>query len=59
MNHGLLDELRLIVHPVVVGDGVPLLAGLDKRTTLGLVSVEHTSTGRLHVAYRVHTDEEI
>ena len=59
MNHGLLDELHLIVHPVVVGAGIPLLAGLDKRTTLGLVSVEHTATGRLHVAYRVHTDEEI
>jgi dihydrofolate reductase len=58
INEDLLDELHLIVHPVIVGRGAPLLAGLDERRTLELVSAEPTASGRLHVRCRFNTDEQ-
>jgi dihydrofolate reductase len=51
LEEGVLDELRLIVHPVTTGAGTPLLqAG---RQDMTLVSVEATASGRVHLAYRV------
>jgi len=57
INEGLLDELHLIVHPVIVGRGAALFAGLDQRRTLELASVEPAESGRLHVTYRFDADE--
>jgi dihydrofolate reductase len=50
---GLLDELRLIVHPVVAGGGSPLLDGGVGHRALDLVSAAPTPTGRVHLAYRL------
>ena len=50
---GLLDELRLIVHPVVVGGGLAVFGGLVAPQAVELVSAEPTPTGRLHLTYRV------
>jgi len=50
---GLLDELRLIVHPVVVGGGLAVFGGLVEPQAVELVSAEPTPTGRLHLTYRV------
>jgi dihydrofolate reductase len=58
INEGLLDELHLIVHPVIVGNGTALFAGLDERRTLELSSAETTASGRLHVTYRFDAHEE-
>jgi dihydrofolate reductase len=58
INEGLLDELHLIVHPVIVGGGTALFAGLDGRRTLELVSSEPTGSGRLHLTYRFTADEQ-
>jgi dihydrofolate reductase len=58
INEDLLDELHLIVHPVIVGRGAALLAGLDERRTLQLVSAEPSASGRLHVTYRLDTEEQ-
>ena len=57
INEGLLDELHLIVHPVIVGNGVALFSGLDEHRTVELVSAERTATGRTHLAYRFSTGE--
>lgn len=57
INEDLLDELHLIVHPVIVGRGAAFLAGLDERRTLELVSAEPSASGRLHVTYRLDTEE--
>jgi dihydrofolate reductase len=53
VNDGLLDELRLIVHPVVVGGGRTLFTGLVEPRALELVSSEPTAAGRVNLTYRV------
>ena len=53
INAGLLDELRLIVHPVAAGTGRSLLQGITAPLSLRLLSSESTPSGRLHVSYRL------
>jgi len=53
IDAGLLDELRLIVHPVAVGAGAGLFAGIARRQDLDLVNSERTTLGRLKLTYRV------
>ena len=52
LNEGLIDELRLIVHPVVLGKGQALFSGLNKRLSLDLVQAKSTESGRVIVTYR-------
>jgi dihydrofolate reductase len=53
VNAGLLDELRLIVHPVITGAGTPVFDGIAERQALELVSAEPTTSGRLTLTYRL------
>jgi dihydrofolate reductase len=52
LNEGLLDELRLIVHPLLLGGGKALFAGVDKRRSLKLVRSESTKEGKVILHYR-------
>jgi dihydrofolate reductase len=52
LNEGLLDEIRLIVHPVLLGGGAPLFAGVTQRRSLQLVQAEPTTAGRVVLTYR-------
>src|SRR5262245_15394807 len=47
VREDLLDELRLIVHPVVAGGGLAVFGGLLEPQAVQLVSAEPTPTGRL------------
>ena len=47
----LLDELRLLVHPVVVGSGKRLFEGMDEQMALTLVESRAFSTGVLSLVY--------
>ena len=53
IDEGLLDELRLIVHPVVTGGGTAVFGGMAERQALELVSAEPTTAGRVHLTYRL------
>jgi len=53
IDAGLIDELRLILHPVALGTGAGLFEGIVQRRDLELVDSERTSTGRVHLTYRV------
>jgi len=53
LNEDLIDELRLIVHPIVLGRGQPLFGGLSKRLSLDLVQAKSTKSGGVIVTYRV------
>ena len=53
INSGLLDELRLIVHPVAVGAGTPVFGATAQRQALELQTTEPTASGRVNLTYRV------
>jgi len=52
LNEHLLDELKLIVHPLLLGGGRALFAGVTERRSLRFVSAEPTQSGKLIVTYR-------
>jgi dihydrofolate reductase len=52
LREGLLDELHLLVHPIVVGGGMARLFGPDEPTTgLKLLSSETLGSGVLNLSY--------
>jgi len=51
LDEDLIDELRLIVHPVLLGDGKALFAGVKPRS-LHFVQAEPTESGRVILTYR-------
>ena len=52
LEHGLLDELQLLLHPVVVGKGQKLFEGDSVTHGLDLVESTTLSTGVVHLLYR-------
>jgi dihydrofolate reductase len=52
LEYGLLDELKLMIHPIVVGSGKKLFEDGEKRTALELVDSKTFSTGVVYVTYR-------
>jgi dihydrofolate reductase len=56
INAGLLDELRLIVHPVAAGGGRALFEGMAERQAFQLVSAEPMASGRVNLTYRLSAD---
>jgi dihydrofolate reductase len=49
---GLVDEYRLVVHPVVLGRGLPLFSGLSGPLDLQLVSATPFASGTVAQVYR-------
>jgi dihydrofolate reductase len=52
LAQGLLDELNLLVFPVVAGHGKRLFGGTDSQTGLTLAHCEAFSTGVVQLIYR-------
>lgn len=52
-NHGLVDELVLLVHPIVLGAGKRLFAGFDRRASVELKSSQALSGGLMRLDYEV------
>lgn len=50
-NAGLVDEYRLLIHPVVVNEGKRLFENLEGRTDFQLVSVDPLKRGAMFVTY--------
>jgi dihydrofolate reductase len=53
INAELLDELRLIVHPVAVGAGRSVFGEIHRRQELHLLRAEPTRSGRMILAYQL------
>jgi dihydrofolate reductase len=52
LGEGLLDELRLMVHPIIVGGGKRLFEDGVDRTSMELVDSRTFATGVVYLAYR-------
>jgi dihydrofolate reductase len=50
---GLIDEYRVVVHPVLVGGGIPFFPRRERRVDLGLVETRTFSSGVVYLRYRV------
>lgn len=53
LNADLLDELRLIVHPLLLGGGRSLFEGVTKRRALKFLGSQPASDGRIVLNYLV------
>ena len=52
LQYGLLDELKLMIHPVVVGGGKRLFEDFGEQKALELVDSKTFKTGVLYLTYR-------
>ncbi len=54
MKHGFVDELILSIHPIILGDGIPLIVkDPSLETALELQDVKNYNSGLLQVTYQV------
>jgi dihydrofolate reductase len=58
VDAGLVDELRLIVYPLIAGEGKALFATIERRRRLELRKVEQLSDGRMSMIYGVGSFSE-
>lgn len=56
LNAEMVDELRVFVHPVILGDGIPLFTKIKKQIKLKLINEQKFSTGLVELHYRVEKD---
>jgi dihydrofolate reductase len=52
MRHGLIDEYRIYVHPIVLGKGKPLFQGTDARIELQLAESRTFGNGVVLLRYQ-------
>ncbi len=53
IDAGLVDELRLIVYPLIAGEGKALFANAKRRRALELQKVQQLSAGRVSLIYGI------
>ena len=53
LNLGLVDELSLAVHPILLGGGKPLFNNIKDRIKLTLIDTKTFSTGLVSLTYNV------
>ena len=53
MSEGLVDELWLSIHPILLGQGKPLFSGIENRVTLELIESKTYDTGLVSVKYKL------
>ena len=58
MQHGLIDEYRIIVNPVVLGSGKPLFKGINEKHNLKLLKTEVLGSGVVILYYQPIGKEE-
>jgi len=55
MNLGLIDELRLMVNPLILGGGKALFKDVKDRHTLKLVHAKPLKSGKVYLTYTTHS----
>lgn len=54
MKSGLIDEISLAVHPILLGSGKPLFAGISKGIKLTIIDTKTYSTGLVSLRYNLN-----
>lgn len=54
INLGLVDEFRLSVHPVILGEGKPLFTDIKQRLNLKMVNTREFSSGVVQLVYHLN-----
>ncbi|MGX9134265.1 dihydrofolate reductase family protein [Rummeliibacillus sp. JY-2-4R] len=54
INLGLVDEFRLSVHPVILGEGKPLFTDIKQRLNLNMVDIRTFSSGVVQLIYHLN-----
>ena len=49
----LIDEFRLFVHPIILGEGIPLFLHPSERTNLTFEGSQSFSSGLVELRYRL------
>jgi dihydrofolate reductase len=58
LNRGIVDELRLDVHPIVLGGGTALFNGVGERYPLKLLDARPRERGQVRLIYASRPDSE-
>jgi dihydrofolate reductase len=58
LGAGLVDELQLFIHPLLLGAGKKLFGGLAEPATLELTHVSSTAKGSIDVRYALKTEKK-
>ncbi len=53
ISHRLIDEFRLFVHPIILGQGIPLFLHHPERTNLTFEGSQSFSSGLVELRYRL------
>ena len=53
MNAGLVDEIGMAVHPIILGSGKPLFSNIKQRVHLQLTDSKTYNTGLVYLTYDV------
>lgn len=53
---GLVDEFRLSVHPVILGEGKPLFIDIKERVNLSLINTNRFSSGVVQLCYQLNEE---
>lgn len=59
INYDLVDELHMLVHPVLLGKGKLLLHDLDRRVELERIALEPFDSGVMKLIYRLATSRHL
>jgi dihydrofolate reductase len=49
---GLIDEFRLMINPIVIGEGTPIFKGIDSKLNLKLVKTKVFKNGNVFLCYK-------
>jgi dihydrofolate reductase len=55
IKYDLIDELRIMVNPVAIGEGTPMFRGLERRVKLELLETGRFDSGNILLCYRPQT----